>query len=294
MKIIDENVDLGQLYSIDSLKKLVNTNTPVQGTVVSYREEEGIIVDLGNDIKGCILPFNFDESSISPKNTIISFIGRKIMAYVDIVEDDIVYLNRVALQIDYKINVIDNLQIGTILDTKVLSIAPFGAFVDLGYGILGLLPIGDVSIARFSNINDVFSRGDTIKVIYKGLGNSGYIVTHKELLGTWEENLAKFCIGEYCHGIIREIKPYGAFIELAPNFTGLAEIPQGFSINVGDTACVRIKSVNAEKLKVKLSLVSLSPYTYKVKYSYRIQDGVMKYWRYTPENSQKCIETTFE
>ncbi len=294
MKIVDESVELNQLYDIEDYKGFAGTNTIVQGTVVSYLEEEGVVIDLGNNIKGHILPFNFDEIATYPRNVIIPFIGKKIMAYVDSVEDDIVYLNRVNLQVDYKLEVVDNLKRGTIIDTKVLSIAPFGVFVDLGYGVLGLLPIADISIARFPNINEVFSRGDNIKVIFKGMGNSGYIVTHKELLGTWEENLANFRIGEYCQGIVREIKSYGAFIELSPNFTGLAEIPQGFDIKSGDTVCVRLKSVNPEKLKVKLSLISLGQSKYKVKYTYKIQDGVMNYWKYTPECSQKCIETFFE
>lgn len=294
MKIINESIDNNQLYSLDDFKKFAGTTQVVQATVVSYHEDEGIIFDLGNNIKGYMLPFNFDEGSTYPKNTIISFIGRKIQAYVDSVEEDTVYLNRVNLQIDYKLNFLDNLKIGSIIDTKVLSLAPFGVFVDLGYGILGLLPIGDISIARFSNINDVFSKGDDIKVIYRGMGKSGYIVSHKELLGTWEENLADFRVGEYCQGVVRELKPYGAFIELSPNFTGLAEVPQGFPIKVGDTVCVKLKSANPEKLKVKLSLVSPGHSEYKVKYTYKTQEGVIKYWRYTPENSQKCIETVFE
>ena len=294
LRIVNENAVIKQPYDIEDYKKFVGTSTIVQGTVVSYIVDEGVTIDLGNDVKGYILPFNFDESSISPKNTIISFMGKKIMAYVDSVENDTVYLNRVALQIDYKVDILNHLKVGTILDTKVLSIAPFGVFVDLGYGILGLLPISDISIARFSNINDVFSKGDNIKVIFKGQGETGYIVSHKELLGTWEENLSEFRIGEYCQGIVREIKPYGAFIELNPNLTGLAEIPQGFSVKVGDTVCIKLKSVNAEKLKVKLSLISLAQSRYKVKYTYKIQVGVMAYWRYTPEGSQKCIETVFE
>ena len=167
-------------------------------------------------------------------------------------------------------------------------------FVDLGYGVLGLLPIGDVSIARFPSIFDVFSVGDDIKVVYKGLYATGYVVTHKELLGTWEENLKEFKMGEYCQGIIRDLKPYGAFIEITPNLTGLAEIPEYMDLDIGDSVCVKLKNTNPEKLKVKLSIVSKSNSEYKLKFKYKITQGVIKEWNYTPFGSMKCIKTEFD
>ena len=208
-------------------------------------------------------------------------------------EDGIVYVNRVRLQNEYKNNILSKLEIGTIFDTVVLSVAPFGVFVDMGKGVLGLLPIGDVSIARFSNIKEVFKKGDTIKVVYKGMSKGGYVVSHKELLGTWEENLQDFRIGEYCQGIVREVKSYGVFIELAPNLTGLAELPENCDIHLGDSVCIQLKSVNKEKLKVKLYIVSISDSPYKVKYNYKINDGVLKEWNYTPKESIKQINTIF-
>ena len=139
----------------------------------------------------------------------------------------------------------------------------------------------------------MFSKGDNIKVIYTGMGNSGYTVSHKELLGTWEENIADFKVGDYCQGIVREVMPYGIFIEIAPNLVGLSEVPEHFNLNLDDTVCVYIKNINSEKLKVKFNILSLSKIPYEVKYNYKIQDGVVKTWQYTPENSTKCIKRDF-
>ena len=292
MKIIDENIPIGN-YTIDDLYNCKSSKQMVVATVSKFHEESGIILDLGDNLTGYMYPSDFEDSEEVSNGTIISFIGRNIMAYIDDIIDNTVYLNRAKVQKEYKENFLTLLEPGTIIDTKVLSIAPFGVFVDLGYGVLGLLPIGDVSIARFPSIFDVFSVGDFIKVVYKGLYSTGYVVTHKELLGTWEENLKEFKMGEYCQGIIRDLKPYGAFIEITPNLTGLAEIPEYMDLDIGDSVCVKLKNTNPEKLKVKLSIVSKSNSEYKLKFKYKISQGVIKEWNYTPFGSMKCIKTEF-
>lgn len=293
LKIIDENIPIGN-YTIDDLYNLKSSNQKIVATVSKFHEESGIILDLGNDLLGYMYPSDFEDSEEVSNGTIISFIGRNIMAYIEDIVDNTVYLSRAKVQKEYKENFLTLLEPGTIIDTRVLSIAPFGVFVDLGYGVLGLLPIGDVSIARFPSIFDVFSVGDDIKVVYKGLYATGYVVTHKELLGTWEENLKEFKMGEYCQGIVRDLKPYGAFIEITPNLTGLAEIPEYMDLDIGDSVCVKLKNTNPEKLKVKLSIVSKSNSEYKLKFKYKITQGVIKEWNYTPFGSMKCIKTEFD
>ena len=258
LRIVDENIPITENYSLDELHSFVGTDKIVSAIVKRYNEDLGIVLDLGNGIEGYMSIFDFEDNPALPKSTIVSFIGQNIKAYVDSIDSNIVYLNRAKLQRDYKKGFLNTLPIGTILDTKIVSLANFGAFVDLGYGVVGLLPIGDVSIARFPSMRDAFSKGDSVKVIYKGLFSRGYVVTHKELLGTWEENLNDFVLNKSYLGIIREIKPYGAFIELTANLTGLAEIPDGMKLSEGDSVNVQLKFINPEKLKVKLSIISKS------------------------------------
>ena len=78
-------------------------------------------------------------------------------------------------------------------------------------------------------------------------------LTHKELLGTWEENASHFNAGETAAGIIRSVEPYGVFVELAPNLAGLAEWCDG--VYPGQSAAVYIKSIIPEKMKIKLVIV---------------------------------------
>ena len=50
-----------------------------------------------------------------------------------------------------------------------------------------------------------------------------FVLTIRELLGTWAENAARFTVGETVVGIVRSVEEYGTFVEIAPNLAGLAE-----------------------------------------------------------------------
>lgn len=59
---------------------------------------------------------------------------------------------------------IDSLQVGTVLEGKVETIQPYGAFVALGDGISGLLHISQMSQKRIASPEEVCKVGDTVKV----------------------------------------------------------------------------------------------------------------------------------
>lgn len=282
-------------YSLNRLKEMCKLDEAVVGIVKKYIPEDCLIIDLGNELQGRMSIQDFDtmENSVTG---MVSKVGSKIYSYVDNIDeyDDSIILNRRRLHKDYIEKHLNNLPFGSIFETNVISVAPFGLFVDMGYGVIGLLPLNDISIARLDNLRKHFNVGDSLKVIYKGKGSSGYIVSHKELLGTWEENVADFTEGEVIQGIVRDIKPYGAFIEITPNLTGLADIPEGVELQVGDSITVIFKSSNVEKQKVKLAIVKKSSMPYEIKYNYKVTSGILKEWVYTPYGSKKEVKTIFD
>lgn len=282
--------------TIEDLNKLRMHNEPVVGCVKKYIPNNALIIDLGNDIEGVLPLDKFEDSENISLSGIVSKVGSNICAFIEDINEseNKVNLNRARLHKWYKSEVLDNMEYGSVFSTNVISVAPFGVFIDMGYGVLGLLSKNDISIARIPNINDAFSPDEELKVVYKGKTNMGYVVSHKELLGNWEENVADFSEGEVTLGIIRDIKPYGAFIEIAPNLTGLADIIDGFNYKIGQSITVLFKSANMDKQKVKLHIVKPSPTEYKPKYVYKINSGVLKEWVYTPKSSRKEIKSIFD
>lgn len=57
-----------------------------------------------------------------------------------------------------------SIEVGSILDGKVDSIMPFGAFISLSDGASGLVHISEVANAYVENINDHLKKGDVVKV----------------------------------------------------------------------------------------------------------------------------------
>lgn len=189
---------------------------------------------------------------------------------------------------------IDSLEPGDIIDARITHLDSFGAFADVGCGIPSLIPIDSISVSRISHPSDRFSAGQCIKAIVKDIDYSTHRITlsHKELLGTWEENAADFSPGDTVAGIIRSIESYGIFVELTPNLAGLAELRD--DVCVGQHASVYIKSIIPEKMKVKLIIVD----SFDAKFppppiKYYIHGTSQKAWTYSPVVCDKLIETVF-
>ena len=64
---------------------------------------------------------------------------------------------------------------GNIIEGKVMSVMPFGAFVDLGEKQSGLIHISEISATYVKDINDHVKKGDTIKVKVIKIDNDGKI-----------------------------------------------------------------------------------------------------------------------
>lgn len=155
----------------------------------------------------------------------------------------------------YEIN--ENLQEGQIVDGIVKNIQNYGAFIQIENNITGLLHIEDISVGRIKSPSERLKIGQNVKVVVKSIDREQGRITlsHKELLGSWEDNAKKFEVGSTVKGIIRDTEKNksGIFVELTPNLIGLAEYKNG--MEYGQNVDVYIKKIIPEKKKVKLIIV---------------------------------------
>ncbi len=202
-------------------------------------------------------------------------------------------LSRREVQENFSTKHLPELSSGDIITARITHLENFGVFCDIGCGINALLPIDNISVSRIPHPDVRFNVGDDIKVIIKSFDEEGRAtLSHKELLGTWEENAEKFHIGETVSGIVRSVENYGVFVELSPNLAGLAEYTP--SVFEGQHTSVYIKSIIPEKMKVKLIIVDSFDADYpRKKPQYFIKEGHLDYFRYSPYSSEKIIETFF-
>lgn len=202
-------------------------------------------------------------------------------------------LSRRAVQEECIEEYIKKLSPGDIIDARVTHNEKFGSFCDIGCGVSALLPIDSISVSRIPHPDARFPVNTMIKAVVKSVDENGRVtLSHKELLGTWEENAQNFKPGQTVGGIVRSVEKYGVFIELAPNLAGLAECTP--SVREGDCAGVYIKSINPEKMKIKLAVVDSFPDGCPPEPVTYYFDGMhLDYWRYSPECSEKIIESVF-
>ncbi len=192
-----------------------------------------------------------------------------------------------------RLDYIDTLRRGDIVPARVTRLEAFGAFCDIGCGLPALLPIASLSVSRISHPSDRLSVGQDILCVVSSLENGRICLSQRELLGTWEENVALFSQGETVAGIVRSVENYGIFVELTPNLAGLAEPHVG--VQVGQHAGVYIKSILPEKLKLKLIIIDSQfvpgppPPLH-----YFLREGHLSRWDYAPVGCDKQICSVFD
>ena len=299
-KLIGTQENKNTISSYPALLEAMKTNSILEARAILCDNSHNLHVELGDGITG-IIPreegaVGIDDGSvkyialISRVNKPVCF---RVKDFTQIHGRKTAVLSRKSVQESCAEEYLSNLNCGDIIDAKITHMEPFGAFADIGAGISSLLPIDSISVSRIPHPNVRFTSGQDIKAVVKSFDDKGRItLTHKELLGTWEQNADSFKPGETVPGIVRSVEKYGIFVELTPNLAGLAEYTQG--IESGQSTCVYIKSIIPERMKVKLIIVDAFDCTDKnEKLSYYTDAEHIDRWIYSPACSDKVIESIF-
>jgi small subunit ribosomal protein S1 len=298
--LIDTPENKAAVKNVDALMTAAERGTILEAKAVLCDYEHNLVVDLG-DIRG-IIPRTEgavgiaegqvrDIALISRVNKPVCFVVKRIETSAD--GSKTAFLSRREAQLKCSEEYVSQLACGDIINARVTHLETFGAFCDIGCGIIALMPIDAISVSRIAHPCDRFCCGDDLLAVVKSIDADGRVsLSHRELLGTWEENAAGFMQGETVSGIVRTVEEYGIFIELAPNLAGLAEPRAG--VFPGQQASVYIKSIIPEKMKVKLIVIDSFDADYApAPIEYYIRGSHIDYWRYSPENCSKVIETRF-
>lgn len=287
------------LRSPQGLEAAMAEGAVLEAKALLCTENHNLVVELPGGLRG-VIPREETALGIAEGTTrdiaVISRVGKPVCFQVTgiSVKSGMLspVLSRRAAQKRCKEEYLSTLQPGRVIPARVTHLEQFGAFADIGCGIVSLIPIDMISVSRISHPKDRFFPGEFIKAVVKDNDGDRIYLSHKELLGSWEENAANFHPGETVSGIVRSVEQYGIFVELAPNLAGLAELKPG--VLPGQKASVYIKSLIPEKMKIKLVIIdSFFEEERPRPMHYYIEDGVLSRWLYTPESCEKRIETVF-
>ncbi len=292
--------------SLEAIEKAMHEGVILEGIATRSSGAHKLTVELG-EFTGTIEKDEVQLTYGEPVKDIavITRVGKPVCFKVTSVErqkvgEPIITLSRRLAQLDCAENYLSRLSPGDVIPAKVTHLEHFGAFVDIGCGIVSLLSIDCMSVSRISHPGDRLSVGDELSVVVRGTQKdengvpTRVFVSRRELLGTWEENASLFSVGQTVTGIVRSIEPYGVFVELTPNLAGLAEY-RG-DVAVGQNVAVYIKNIIPERMKIKLVIIdsarSLAPRS-QVKAMFQRDVSRIERWCYSPEGCGKVIETVF-
>lgn len=286
------------ISSLHLLAEAMENKTILEGRAILCDADHNLTVELGS-LRG-IIPRNEGAMGIEEGTTrdiaIISRVNKPVCFVVVGFERKggtvTPILSRRQAQQLCTNQYIANLAVGDVISGRITHMEPFGCFVDIGCGIPSLLPIDSISISRISHPKDRFVIGQSIYGVVKSIENGRICLSHKELLGNWQQNADLFSPGQTVAGIVRSVESYGVFVELAPNLAGLAEPKEG--VRPGQHASVYIKSLLPEKMKVKLIIIDSfdasyppNPITY-----FHTQDHI-DHWQYSPPECPRVLESHF-
>jgi len=206
-----------------------------------------------NQLIGQTFPFKIVKINKPRKNIVVS---RKDVLQAQKDED--------------KKKVFDSLAKGAVVNGIVRNITDFGAFVDLGAGMTGLLHITDMSWGRVSHPSEVLAIGDKIDVVVLDFDKDSGRVSlglKQKTQNPWEAVDAKYPADSRVKGTVVNLVPYGAFVELEKGVEGLLHISElswtkkyanpNELLAIGDRIEVQVLEVDKANKKVSLGLKQL-------------------------------------
>ena len=154
-----------------------------------------------------------------------------------------------------------------VLSGRVVSVREFGAFVDLGGGVQGLLHASEMSWSRGSDPSQIVKVGEEITVKVIRVEEGGKIALGMKQLSAdpWSTVEANYKVGQVLSGRISRVSEFGAFVELEAGIEGLAHLstfaptgkPGGWSksVTLGMTGAFEILSIDLEKKRIGVALM---------------------------------------
>jgi len=228
--------EAGHKKAWDNLEDLYNSGTIVDSKVIDANKG-GLMIKIGNVVG--FLPVSqltiehYPRIEGGDKNKILGHLKSFVNQYlktkvIDINEkEEKLIVSEKAAWDDKQKKVISKFNVGDKIEGKVTGVVDFGAFVEFGDGLEGLVHISELAWQRIDNPRDIIKVGDKVKAEIIDIANTKISLSIKKLQkDPWVEVAAKYKIGQKVKGKVLKVNPFGAFIELDDDIHGLVHISE--------------------------------------------------------------------
>ena len=240
--------------------------------IIKRRTKGGLIAD----IFGIEAFLPGSQIDVKPIRDFDVYVDKKMelkVVKINYANDNVVVSHKILIEKDLekqRLQILDNLERGQVLEGVVKNITNFGAFVDLG-GVDGLLHITDISWGRISHPNEVLELDQKLNVVVLDFDEDKKRISlgMKQLQEhPWDSLEATLEVGTKVNGRIVNVADYGAFLEIKPGVEGLIHVsemswsqhlrnPQEF-LSINDTVDAVILTIDREERKMSLGIKQLT------------------------------------
>ncbi len=233
-----------------------------------HRVKGGIMVD----VEGFPAFLPGSQLDVGPVRNMEDYIGKEFdlkIIKINIDRHNIVVSRRELLEETLKgqrSKLLSEMNVDDIRTGIVKNIVDFGAFVDLG-GIDGLLHITDISWKRIQHPSEVLHVGQELEVIVTGIDRDKERVSlglKQRTSNPWDGVAEKYPKGSRVTGKVRNLMPYGAFVEIEDGVEGLIHLTEmswtkriakaSDVLNVGDEVEAVVLEIDIDSHKISLGL----------------------------------------
>ena len=170
-------------------------------------------------------------------------------------------------------DVVDRYPLGSKVKGKVVSLADYGAFVELEEGVEGLIHVSEMSwTKKVRNPSKILSVGDEVEAVVSDVNvpNRRISLSLKALeQNPWETIGERYPVGAVISGKVRNLTDFGAFVDVDEGIDGLIHISDmswnrrlkhpSEVLKKGDTVQARVINVDGENQRLSLSIREFLP-----------------------------------
>ena len=240
----------------------------VRGKVVNL-VNYGAFIELEDGVEGLVHITEFSWTKRITKPSEVLKVGDEVEAVVLNVnkEEQKISLGLRQLEENPWKKAVHDYPVGAHVRGKVRNLTTYGAFVELGDGIDGMIHVSDMSWTRkINHPSEMLKKGDEVDAIVKEIDpdNQRISLGLKQLtVDPWEEIDSLFKIGDLVKGKVSKITNYGAFVELQNDIDGLVHISQISEehvdkikdhFKVGDEVTARVVKIDRDERRIGLSV----------------------------------------
>jgi len=170
-------------------------------------------------------------------------------------------------------DVVQRYPLGTKVSGRVVSLADYGAFVELEEGVEGLVHVSEMSWTRkVRNPSKILSVGDHVEAVVADVNvpNRRISLSLKALeQNPWDTIAERYPVGSVITGKVRNLTDFGAFVEVEEGIDGLIHISDmswnrrlkhpNEVLKKGDTVQARVLNVDGDNQRLSLSIKEFLP-----------------------------------